>query len=297
LSDHARTVAFVSAVMAAITFAVGLGLTLSDFRRLAERPRAFVVGLAGQVLLLPALAFAVATAFSLPAGLAIGLILIATCPGGAHSNLYTKLARGDAALSIGLTAASNALGTFTLPVWLYLATSAHASEARVITVSPLEAAAQLALVLAVPLALGMAVRRASARWAARLSPWLTGVAVSLLALLILGSVRTNASRMPGFVAEAGVPVLALNVAAMVAAFGLVRIARLPRGASLAVILEVGIQNATLAVGLALSLSEDPAVLVPPIVYSLLVYLTGGVVVALGRVAGGREAEAIVSPAS
>src|SRR5690606_14756219 len=109
----------------------------------------------GQIVLLPGLAFAVAAAFSLPAGLAIGLILIATCPGGAHSNLYTKLARGDVALSIGLTATSNALGTLTMPVWLFVATQVHASEARVISVSPLETALQLALVLAFPLALGM----------------------------------------------------------------------------------------------------------------------------------------------
>src|SRR5690606_9420615 len=113
LSDHARTVVFVSTVMAVITFAVGLGLTLDDFRRLTRTPRALAVGLVGQIVLLPGLAFAVAAAFSLPAGLAIGLILIATCPGGAHSNLYTKLARGDVALSIGLTATSNALGTLT----------------------------------------------------------------------------------------------------------------------------------------------------------------------------------------
>jgi bile acid:Na+ symporter, BASS family len=291
LSDHERTVAFVSTVMAVITFAVGLGLTLEDFRRLARTPRALAVGLVGQVLLLPALAFAVAAAFSLPAGLAVGLILIATCPGGAHSNLYTKLAKGDVALSIGLTATSNALGTLTMPVWLYLATQAHASEARVITVSPLETAAQLALVLAVPLALGMTVRKASERWARRLSPWLVSVAVALLALLIVGSVSANADKMPGFVAQAGAPVLVLNVAAMVVAAGAAKAVRLKKDAALAVVIEVGIQNATLAVGLAMSLSQDPAVLVPPIVYSLLVYGTGAVVVALGRVGTPAEVEA------
>jgi bile acid:Na+ symporter, BASS family len=296
LSDHERTVAFVGAVMAAITFTVGLGLTLDDFRRLAMRPRAVALGLAGQLLVLPALAFAAAAFFSLPAGLAVGLILIATCPGGAHSNLYTKLAKGDVALSVGLTATSNALGTLTVPFWLYLATIAHTSEARVIVVSPLQTVTQLALVLAIPLALGMMVRRASARWARRISPWLMGVAVSLLVLLIVGSVRANADEMLGFVAEAGAPVLALNVAAMLAAWGMGTVARLERSAAVAIIIEVGIQNATLAVGLAMSLSQDPAVLVPPIVYSLLVYFTGAAAVAYGRL-GGHESPAEMSTAA
>jgi bile acid:Na+ symporter, BASS family len=297
LSEHERTVVFVSAVMAVITFAVGLGLTTGDFRRLVRKPRALAVGLVGQVLLLPALAFAVAAAFSLPAGLAVGLILIATCPGGAHSNLYTRLAKGDVALSIGLTATSNALGMLTMPLWIYLATTVHAHEAQVIIVSPIETATQLAVVLAIPLALGMTVRRASTRWALRLSPWLMGVAVSLLVLLILGSVRANSDEMMGFVEQVGVPVLTLNVAAMIAAYVTGRAARLERDSAVAVVIEVGIQNATLAVGLAMSLSRDPAVLVPPIVYSLLVYATGAVVVVLGRRAGEKSATPMVTPAS
>ncbi|NLY95340.1 MAG: bile acid:sodium symporter family protein [Myxococcales bacterium] len=282
MTEHEKAVLFVSAVMATITFAIGLGLTVDDFRRLASRPRAVVVGLLGQLLLLPAIAFAVAFAFSLPAGLAMGIVLIAACPGGAHSNLYTRLAGGDVALSVGLTATSNALGVLTLPVWLFLGTSIFASEAKVITLSPVETITQLAVVLAIPLALGMGLRAVSERWAKRLSPYLMGVAVLLLVFLIVSSVQKNAAVMGGFFAAAGLPVIALNVAAMVAAFVACRAARLDRASNVAIVLEVGIQNATLAVGLAMSLSEDPSVLVPPIVYSLLVYLTGAVVIVLGR---------------
>lgn len=297
MTDHERTVVFVGAVMAAITFAIGLGLTVDDFRRVMRRPRALAVGLAGQVLVLPALAFGVAALFALPSALAVGLILIATCPGGAHSNLYTKLAGGDVALSIGLTATSNALGTLTVPLWLYLATTTYAGEARVIAASPLGTALQLLFVLGLPLALGMGVGWRSARWARRLTPILTSAAVILLILLIAGSVRANADRMMAFVGEAGAPVLTLNLLAMAVASLLALSSRLERGETLAVVLEVGIQNATLAVGLSMSLSRDPAVMIPPIVYSLLVYFTGALAIAAGRLVPGRAGAEARSAAS
>lgn len=280
MTQHQATVVFVSSVLAVITFAIGLGLTLDDFRKLRAMPRAFAVGLAGQLLLLPALAFLIACALDLAPPLALGLILIAAAPGGAHSNLYAKLAGGNMPLSIGLTATSNALGVLTMPIVILLGTLAFSGEAKVIRVSPLETMLQLLFVLALPLALGMTLRHRAERWAKRLSPILMTIAVLLLIFLIVMSVRSNGERVMQFAALTGAPVLALNLGAMAAAYLLSVLSRLGRRETITIVLEVGIQNATLAVGLAMSLSEDPAVLLPPIVYSLVVYFTGALFLGL-----------------
>lgn len=283
MSEQLATVLFVSFVLGAITFAIGLGLTVDDFKKLRAMPRAFAVGLFGQLIVLPALAFLIAIALDLAPPLALGLVLIAAAPGGAHSNLYAKLGGGNMPLSIGLTATSNALGVITMPIVIFLGTLAFSGEAKLVRVSPLETMAQLLIVLAIPLALGMTIRHRSERWAKRLSPILMTIAVILLVFLIVMSVRSNADRVMEFAALTGGPVLALNLSAMAVAFILSVIARLGRPEMITIVLEVGIQNATLAVGLAMTLSEDPAVLLPPIVYSLAVYFTGALFLGLVKI--------------
>lgn len=290
MSEQLATVLFVSFVLGAITFAIGLGLTVDDFKKLRAMPRAFAVGLFGQLIVLPALAFLIAIALDLAPPLALGLVLIAAAPGGAHSNLYAKLGGGNMPLSIGLTATSNALGVITMPIVIFLGTLAFSGEAKLVRVSPLETMAQLLIVLAIPLALGMTIRHRSERWAKRLSPILMTIAVILLVFLIVMSVRSNADRVMEFAALTGGPVLALNLSAMAVAFILSVIARLGRPEMITIVVEVGIQNATLAVGLAMTLSEDPAVLLPPIVYSLAVYFTGALFLGLVKISERRTLE-------
>lgn len=290
MSEQLATVLFVSFVLGAITFAIGLGLRVDDFKKLRAMPRAFAVGLFGQLIVLPALAFLIAIALDLAPPLALGLVLIAAAPGGAHSNLYAKLGGGNMPLSIGLTATSNALGVITMPIVIFLGTLAFSGEAKLVRVSPLETMAQLLIVLAIPLALGMTIRHRSERWAKRLSPILMTIAVILLVFLIVMSVRSNADRVMEFAALTGGPVLALNLSAMAVAFILSVMARLGRPEMITIVLEVGIQNATLAVGLAMTLSEDPAVLLPPIVYSLAVYFTGALFLGLVKISERRTLE-------
>lgn len=290
MSEQLATVLFVSFVLGAITFAIGLGLTVDDFKKLRAMPRAFAVGLFGQLIVLPALAFLIAIALDLAPPLALGLVLIAAAPGGAHSNLYAKLGGGNMPLSIGLTATSNALGVITMPIVIFLGTLAFSGEAKLVRVSPLETMAQLLIVLAIPLALGMTIRHRSERWAKRLSPILMTISVILLVFLIVMSVRSNADRVMEFAALTGGPVLALNLSAMAVAFILSVMARLGRPEMITIVLEVGIQNATLAVGLAMTLSEDPAVLLPPIVYSLAVYFTGALFLGLVKISERRTLE-------
>lgn len=170
----------------AMMLALGMTLQVSDFRRLMVLRRAVALGLTGQLVLLPTVAFGLAHAFSLPATQAIGLVLIAACPGGVVSNVLTKLARGDVALSISLTAASSVVAFVTVPFLVGLAMTVFAGEDRRIELGFGEMAAPLFLTTALPVLAGMLVLRFWPRWAARLHRPLLGISTALLMMLLVG---------------------------------------------------------------------------------------------------------------
>ncbi len=274
---------FLHITLAAIMFALGLGLSAADFAAVGRHPRAAAVGLVGQLVLLPLVALGVASVFELTGPLAVGLVLIATCPGGAHSNLFASLARGDTALSVALTAISGLLVLGTLPLWMGLALASFGSDDAALVALPVgETVVQILGLLGVPLAMGMGVRAMRRGLALRLVGWVRAVAVVLLLVIVVGSVAKSASDVAGFVAEVGPAVLVLHVGSMALGGALAVAAKLQRAQTVTVILEVGVQNSVLAVGLGMGVLGDTAYAVPAIVYSLLVYATAGVVVTVAR---------------
>ena len=275
---------FLNVTLALIMLALGLGLTVGDFAEVARQPRAGAVGLIGQLVLLPAVALGLAVAFDLSGPLAIGLVLIASCPGGAHSNLFANLAKGDTALSVALTAVSGLAVLVTLPLWMGLAIGMFGEDAA-LSLPVGETIGQVVGLLGVPLGLGMLVRHRSEAWGKRLEPWVKGVAVLLLLVIVAGSVAKNAANVGGFVQQVGGPVVALNVGTMVLGGVLAGLAGLARPQTISVILEVGVQNSVLAVGLGMGVLGDVAYAIPAIVYSLLVYATAGVFLLGARATG------------
>ena len=277
----AKAEIFLAISVGMIMLSMGLGLTSADFRRIGDHPRAVGLGMLGQLVLLPALAFTIAHLSGLPGPLAVGLVLIAACPGGAHSNLYASFARADVALSVTLTALSGLLTIVTIPLIVGLAISLFAvGEIPAVPVG--KTVIGVVLVMAAPVGLGMLIRGRSEGVARRLATIVKIIAVGLLVLIVVGSVSQNASRMPAHLASSGLPALALNVSAMGVGLALGRLGGLPLAQQLTLSLEVGIQNATLAFGLAVGITHDYALLPPIIVYSLLVYATGLLAIAVGR---------------
>lgn len=273
---------FLPFTIAMIMLAMGLGLVVDDFRRVFDKPLAVGVGLLGQLVLLPALGFGVAVVFGMRPELAVGLVLLTACPGGAHSNLYANLARADVALSVTLTAVSGFITILTIPPIVRLATVAFDSGGDLPELPILQTMGQIFVVMAIPVVLGMWIRARSARWAGRLERVVKGFAILLLAVIVVGSVARQAGDVAGFARQAGLPVLVLNVAAMVLGYWMAVGARLPRTQRRTITLEVGIQNAALAFALAAGLLDSLAVAIPAILYSLLVYATGAVVIVQGR---------------
>ena len=270
-----------------IMLGLGLGLTVEDFRRVARYPRAVLVGLALQTLLLPWAAFGLALAFRLPPELAVGLMLLAASPGGATANIYSHLARGDVALNITLTAINSVLCLLTLPLILNLALE-HFLGAGQYVPPPTRKIVEVAVIILLPVLLGMTVRGLFPALAARAEKPLRLLAVLVLALLVAVAVVQSWQVLVTYFAAVGAACLLFNLASMAAGYWAPLALRLPRGQAIAIAMEIGIHNGTLAIFIALNVLESSTIAAPAAVYSLLMFLTAALLAGWLVRAGRRE---------
>lgn len=276
-----------TATLFVMMLALGMTLSREDFRRLAEARAAVILGLAGQMVLLPLVGFAVAGAFALPPTMAIGLVLIAACPGGVVSNVLTRLARGDVALSISLTATSSLVSFLTLPVVVGLAMRAFGGGGPQVSLSFAEMASSLFLTTALPVLLGMAVRHRRPDRAARLHRPLLAVSSGVLVLLLVGlaiGVSRSAEELSlkDLFAGAAPAVAVLVATAMGATLLAARALGLDGARSRTLALEVGLQNFNLALVVALGMLGGQRYAGPALVYLPTMFAFAAVVIALGR---------------
>jgi BASS family bile acid:Na+ symporter len=272
---------FLPATLAMIMLAMGLGLTTEDFKYLAQKPRAAWTGIGCQMLLLPMCGFLVAWVFQLRPELAVGMVVLTACPGGAHSNLFTNLARGDTALSVTLTAVSGILTILTIPLMATLAILVFSDGSASVSLPWGESVAKVFGLMALPIGVGMLVRSRSERVAAIAEKVVKTIAVLMLVLIIVGAVGRQSGRIMELIQEVGLAVVVLNIGTMLLGFSLTRALSLSGRQMIAIVMEVGIQNSALAVGLTMSFFGDDFA-IPAIVYSLFVYITGFAIVLMGR---------------
>jgi len=262
----------------AVLFGMGLSLVPDDFRRVVLRPKAKLVGLACQLLLLPAVAFALALVFRLPGELAVGLMIIAACPGGATSNVITHLCRGDTALSVTLTAISSTVCVFTIPWIIGLSMDWFEVGGDAVRLPFWKTFGQLALVTVLPIFCGMAVRAARPTLARSLERPANIFSLVFLALIIAAAVAREEDLLGQF-QLAGPAAIALNLSTMTLGFAAGWLFGLPRPQRLTLSIETGIQNGTLALGITLGLLESARIAMPSVVYSLFMFVTGGLMIA------------------
>lgn len=255
-----------------IMFGLGLGLALADFRRVARYPRAVLVGLLLQVGVLPWVAFALALAFRLPPELAVGLMLLATSPGGATANIYSHIARGDVALNITLTAINSVLCLVTLPIVLNLALE-HFLGAGQYVPPPTTKIVEVATLIVLPVAIGMVVRRFAPGFAERMEKPVRLLSLLVLAPLVAGAVAQEWDNLFTHFAAVGLACLLFNLASMGTGYAAPLALRLPRKQAIAIAMEIGIHNGTLAIFIALNVLQNTLMSVPAAVYSLLMFFT------------------------
>lgn len=258
--------------LAIIMLGLGLGLGVEDFRRVARYPRAVVTGLVLQTGVLPWVALGLALVFRLPAELAVGLMLLAASPGGATANIYSHLARGDVALNITLTAINSVLALVTLPLILGLSLEFFLGNEQYVP-PPVRKIVEVALLILLPVGIGMAVRRWTPRFASRMEGPVRAVAVLVLVLLIATVVAQEWRTLVDYFAVVGIACLLFNLISMGLGYAAPRALRLPRRQALAIAMEIGIHNGTLAIFIALNVLQNAAMSVPAAVYSLLMFFT------------------------
>lgn len=265
----------------AVLFGMGLSLVPEDFRRVLLKPKAKIIGLICQFLILPTAAYSLALAFRLPGELAVGLMVLAACPGGATSNLISHLAKGDTALSVSLTAVSSMVCVFTIPWILGWSMDRFMGSEAAVALPFWKTLGQLTMVTIVPILCGMAVRRARPGLARRLERPANVFAIVFLALIIAAAVAREKDLAHQF-AVAGPAAISLNLLTMSLGFAAGSLARLPRAQRVTISIETGIQNGTLALGITLGLLDSARIAMPSVVYCLFMFFTGGLVAWFAR---------------
>jgi bile acid:Na+ symporter, BASS family len=274
MTSSLLTTFFLPAALAVIMFGLGLALTVADFRRVLVFPKAVVVALVCQTLLLPFVCFAVTKAFGLAPALAVGLMLLAASPGGTSANLYSHLAHGDVALNVTLTAVNSLLALLTLPVIVNLSLTHFYGEGKVL---PLEFSKvlQVFLVVLVPVTVGMWVRARRTAFALRMGKPVKILSVLFLALIVLLALMRDSGTLGANFATVGGAALTFNLLSLGLGYGVPRLLKLSQRQSVAIGMEIGIHNGTLAIAIALSplMLNNPAMAIPAAIYSGWMFAT------------------------
>ncbi|MAL97644.1 bile acid:sodium symporter family protein [Hydrocarboniclastica marina] len=261
-----------------IMLGMGLSLIPDDFRRVLKYPRAVVVGLGCQLLLLPIIGFALANLMPLSPELAVGVMLLAVCPGGTTSNLFAHLGRGDVALSVTLTAVASIITVFTIPFIVNASLLYFLGETSTLTLPVGRTILTLVLLTIVPISLGMLIRNWRPAFAIRAEPHVKRFAILVLAGLIALIIFQQRDVVIDHLIAAGPVSLVLNISTMAAGFVIARWLRLNRAQSLSVTFEVGLQNSSLAILLAVSLLQSYEMSTTPAIYSMVMFATAGLLV-------------------
>ncbi len=278
------TTIFIPLGLAFLMATVGLGLAVADFRALVVRPRVVAAGLAGQLLLVPAAAFVVAAAFGLPPVAALGLVLVACVPGGVTSNFITVLARGDAALSVVLTAGSTLAGLVTVPLVLAVALRLFDPTGLALPAAlPMtDTAGAVLLVTVLPMLAGMALRALGPDAVARRLATVRRAATVVFAAVVVAAFSGDWHVVEAHWRDVGPAVLAFNMLAVAGGLGLARLVAAPPATALTFGIECGLQNVALALFLGGSVLGEPALMVPAVIYVLVMNAAALALVAAGR---------------
>ncbi|RZF05225.1 bile acid:sodium symporter family protein [Streptomyces sp. SCA2-2] len=258
--------------LAVIMFGLGLSLTTDDFRRVRRHPRAVVVAMVCQLLLLPVVCFGLVLALGLSPVLAAGMMLLAASPGGTTANLFSHLFGGDVALNVTLTAVNAVLAIVTLPIITNFSLryfepdigqdSLGLQFGKVLQV--------FALVL-VPVVIGLAVRRRSETFALRMDRPVRQLSVVVLVAVIIGALVAERGNIVDYLVDVGPAALAFCVASLTIGYFVPRLLRLDKRQSIACAMEIGVHNSAVSMTLAISVLGSVGLAVPAAVYGVLMY--------------------------
>ncbi len=268
---------FLPISLAIIMFGMGLGLVIGDFVRLFSSPKAVLVGLCNQLLLLPLIGFAIVVLFDLNPSMAIGVMIISVCPGGPTSNLITQVSRGNIGLSVTLTALASLITVFTIPILLSKAIAYFTGNTGVIIQLPiLETMVQILVITIIPICIGMMIRKRNEGFALRMEKPMRTASTVLFVIIFLVIIIANKDNLVQAMKEVGLATLLLNLLTMGLGFLTAKLFGIAGNSQITITIESGIQNGTLAFVIATSILNNLEMGLPAGAYSIWMFITGGI---------------------
>ena len=267
--------------LAIIMFGLGLGLTIADFKRVITIPRDFIIGFLGQVIILPIIAFILIHIISMSPEIALGVMIIAAAPGGVTSNILTKFANGDVALSVTLTAVVSLLSIITVPLIVYNSASFLGFEITQ-EISMINIAAKMFFVVTVPVIFGMIVRSLMTDFIMSKTLLVQRLSVILFLIVFISIWVEEWDRIISFIVRAGLVAFILNITMIFIGYYMAKFLASGLKQRKCISLECGLQNGTLAVFVATQLFDDIVFMVPTAAYALIMFLTSIIFVLLVR---------------
>lgn len=273
---------FLPLALAFIMFALGLGLTGSDFLRVIKQPKDFFVGAISQIILLPVIAFILISIWPISPELAIGVMIIAAAPGGVTSNILTSFAKGDVALSVSLTAIISLLCVVTVPFIIVTSLSLLGIDSITQNISLTGMAISMFSIVTVPVIIGMVFRKFASNVALKFEPIAKKISMVLFIIVLLGAILAEKENIVSYFADAGLITLILNILMMIVAFYIAQLLGTGNSQKKCIAIECGLQNGTLAIFVGTTLFGGGLYVIPAATYSLIMFVTSLIFVFLVR---------------
>ena len=282
MESNVLTELFLPLALAVIMFGMGLSLRFDDFKRILVYPKAVSLGLFNQLVLLPLVAFAIANLLQLSPELAVGLMILAACPGGATSNLITHLAKGDSALSITLTAFSSLITVVTIPFIVNFSIGYFIPGGEEQKLEILGTVIAVLAITIIPVVIGMTVLKKAPNLAQKWDQPFRKFSTVFFVIIVVAAFVKEKDNLVQFFIDAGPASLVLNLATLGLGYGLAKLAGLNFRQSLTIAVESGIQNGTLGITIAATLIVNSVMTIPSAIYSLIMFGTAALIIFWGN---------------
>ncbi len=261
-----------------IMLGMGMSLRPVDFKQVVVFPKAVILGLVGQIVVLPLIGFGLVLLLQLPPLIAVGVMLIAACPGGTSSNLISHLAKGDTALSITLTAFSSLITVITIPLVVSFSMQYFMAADQMIELPVLKTILTLVAITLLPVSIGMLIRSKYPVFATKQEKNVNIFSGLFLAFLVVAIIFQQAEAVKQGLITTGLVVFSLNIISMLSGFVVAKAAKLNARQSTTISIEIGVQNGTLAILIATTILHQPVLAIPAAIYSLAMFFTGALII-------------------
>ena len=269
-------------LLALIMLGLGLELTINDFKRVIQTPKDFTIGFVCQIILLPLIAFSLIKFLNTPIEIAIGVMIIASAPGGVTSNVLTKFANGDVALSISLTAVISLISVISVPFIVFTSIELLNYDLVSENLSILSIAVKMFLVVTLPVIIGMFIRKFATNFIDTKIKLIQNISVILFIVALFGAIYQELDNVESYFAQAGKVTLILNILMMFLGYMMAKFFASGVPQKKCIALETGLQNGTLAIFVATQLFDETIFVIPSATYALIMFVTSIIFVGLLR---------------